>query len=112
MLTLLEIQKMLNATCATKHSLDKIIVGRACASDLLSDVLLQNRENVILITGLANPQVIRTAELIGAVGVIFVRGKVPSQEIIDLAEEKNIPVLHTRYFMYKSCGLLYQAGLE
>lgn len=111
MLTLSEIKKVLKATCFTRHCLDDRKVDTACGADLLSDVLAHRKEKTVLLTGLINPQVIRTAEIIDLIGVIFVRGKVPSQEIIDMAEEKNIPILCTAYPMYESCGLLYKAGL-
>ncbi|MDF9409078.1 hypothetical protein L7E55_12025 [Pelotomaculum isophthalicicum JI] len=111
MLTLSEIQKVLKATCFTHHCLDDKNADTACGADLLSDVLAHSKEKTVLLTGLINPQVIRTAEIIDLIGVIFIRGKVPSQEIVDLAEAKDIPLLCTVYPMYESCGLLYQAGL-
>lgn len=110
-MTLLEVRKVLNATCVTGHSLDVIVVKTACGADLMSDVLSHDKEKTILLTGLIHPQVIRTATIIDIVCVVFVRGKVPDQDIIDLAEKNNIPILCTRYPLYEACGLLYNAGL-
>ncbi|OPX83858.1 MAG: DRTGG domain protein [Pelotomaculum sp. PtaB.Bin104] len=79
--------------------------------NLMSDVLTYAREKSVLLTGLVNPQVIRTAEMIDAVCVVFVRGKIPGEDIIKLAEKHNIPLLYTNFRLYESCGLLYKAGL-
>jgi hypothetical protein len=65
-----------------------------------------------LLTGLTNPQVVRTAEMVGITAVVFVRGKLPPPETVALAERAGIPLLASRYTMYESCGRLYQAGLE
>lgn len=81
------------------------------ASDLLSDVLRFPAENSLLLTGLMNLQVVRTAEMLDIKGIVFVRSKKPSQEIIDLADELDIILMGTRYNLYKSCGLLYHYGL-
>ncbi len=83
----------------------------ACGSDLISDVLAFPKEKTLLLTGLINDHVIRTAEIIDLVGVVFVRGKRPSDNIIALAEEKNLPVLLTNYLLFEACGLLYSSGL-
>ena len=62
-------------------------------------------------TGLTNPQVIRTAEMAGIVAIVFVRGKLPPPETIALAQDKDIPLLASKYTMYETCGRLYQTGL-
>lgn len=87
-------------------------VYSACGSDLMSDVMAYVKENVVLLTGLVNPQVIRTAEMMDIKVVIFVRGKNPGQNVIDLAKEKCITVLSTRHPMFIACGKLYSAGLR
>ena len=79
----------------------------AGASDLMSDVLAFGVPGVVLLTGLVNTQSIRTADIIEAKAIVYVRGKKPNKEGIALAEERDIPILSTRFFMYKSCGLLY-----
>ena len=86
-------------------------VKTVCGSDLMSDVLAYPQQHSLLLTGLNNVQVIRTAEISGLAGVIFVRGRKPSPEVLRLAAEKNLPVLLTTLPMFEACGLLYQAGL-
>jgi hypothetical protein len=81
------------------------------AADLMSDVLAFGSEGMLLMTGLTNPQVIRTAEMAGINVVIFVRDKTPPPETIELARESEITVLVTGYTMYEACGRLYKAGL-
>jgi len=110
-MTLTEIQKVLNAKCYTDHDLEQINVAACCGADLLSDVLAFTKANSLLLTGLIHPQVVRTAEMLDLVAVILVRGKEPSEDMIQLAREKNIPILSTPFSMFKSCGLLYELGL-
>jgi len=88
-----------------------IEVDIAFSADLMSDVLRFGREKVLLVTGLTNPQVIRTAEMIGIQALLFVRSKLPSPETIALAQETGISLLATQYTMYETSGLLYRAGL-
>jgi hypothetical protein len=80
-------------------------------ADLMSDVLTFGQEGMLLMTGLTNPQVVRTAEMAGIRAIVFVRGKIPPRETIVLAEEKGIPLLATLYTLYEACGRLYKAGL-
>lgn len=82
-----------------------------CAADLMSDVLAFPCEGALLLSGLINPQVVRTAEVAGVAVLLIVRGKTPPQETIVLAEEKRIPLLTTHLTMFEACGRLYQAGL-
>lgn len=86
-------------------------VQMACGADLMSDVLAFTHAGTLLLTGLTNPQVVRTAEMAGIEAVVFVRGKYPPPETISLAEQEGIILLASRYTMYESCGRLYQAGL-
>ena len=88
-----------------------IQVGMACGADLMSDVLAFTHAGTILLTGLTNPQVVRTAEMAGVTAVVFVRGKYPPPVTVSLAEQKSIPLLASRYTMYETCGRLYHAGL-
>lgn len=83
----------------------------ACGADLMSDVLAFTKERALLLTGLTNIQVIRTAELSDLAGLVFVRGKRPGAEVINLAQAKGIPLLTTNLPMYEACGLLFAAGL-
>jgi predicted transcriptional regulator len=80
-------------------------------ADLMSDVLASAQEGMLLMTGLTNPQVVRTAEMAGVKAIIFVRGKIPPPETIALAEEKDIPLLASKYTMFETCGRLYKVGL-
>lgn len=86
-------------------------VEMACGADLMSDVLAFTHAGTLLLTGLTNPQVVRTAEMAGITAIVFVRGKYPPPETIALAAEKGIPLLATRYTLYEACGRLYAAGL-
>lgn len=90
--------------------LDKEI-ATACGSDMMSDVLAFAMDQGALLTGLVNPQVIRTALMMDMCCVIFVRGKMPTREILQLAEESKIAVLVTDVGMFETCGKLYAAGL-
>lgn len=83
----------------------------ACGADLMSDVLAFTHTGTLLMTGLTNPQVVRTAEMAGIAAIVFVRGKLPPPETIALAAEKGIPLLASKYTMYETCGRLFQLGL-
>lgn len=86
-------------------------VFMACGADLMSDVLAFTHAGTLLLTGLTNPQVVRTAEMAGIVAIVFVRGKLPPPETVALAQEKGIPLLASKHTLYESCGRLYQARL-
>ena len=86
-------------------------VYSACGCDLMSDVLAFVKDQAVLLTGLVNPQVIRTAEMMDMICVVFVRSKVPTQEMIDLARESGIVLMVSDKRLYEACGLLYQSGL-
>jgi predicted transcriptional regulator len=89
-----------------------LVVASACGADLMSDVMAFVKDRVLLLTGLVNPQVIRTAELLDIHAIIFVRGKAPSRDMIDMAEEADIILGGTKLPMFLSCGKLYEAGLK
>jgi predicted transcriptional regulator len=93
-----------------EHMLD-YEVQSACGSDMMSDVLAYVKDQGVLVTGLINPQVIRTAMMMDMHCVVFVRNKRPTQEMVDLATEHNIAVLASASRMYEACGKLYVAGL-
>lgn len=86
-------------------------VQMGCGADLMSDVLAFTHEGTLLMSGLTNPQVVRTAEMAGIKAIVFVRGKIPPPETVALAEEKGIPLLASKYTMFETCGRLYDAGL-
>ncbi|MBP2626152.1 MAG: hypothetical protein H6Q68_863 [Firmicutes bacterium] len=109
---LIEVQRVLDAeVVAGIEWMDKEVLT-VCAADLMSEVLAFAQENTLLLTGLTNLQVVRTAEMIDLVGVVFVRGKRPCPELINLAAMKNIPLLVTPHSLYESCGRLYQNDLK
>jgi len=87
-------------------------VYTACCSDLMSDVLAFVDEKTVLITGLTNPHVIRTSEMLDLKCLVFVRGKVPTEDILDSAEEQGLVVITTKMTAFSACGLLYDAGLR
>lgn len=96
---------------AGKDMLDiNIDYGYGC--DLMSDVLAFVRHDIILLSGLVHPQVIRTAEMLDIKAIAFVRGKKPSSELIEMAKLKNIIILTTKHTLFTACGLLYKNGLE
>lgn len=107
-----EVQRLLEAKVLWgEHLLDtEVTAGFGC--DLISDSLAYAEPNCLLLTGLTNAQIIKIAEMIEANAIVFVRGKEPGREIIELAEQKRIPLLLTRRFLFESCGFLYQKGLK
>lgn len=84
----------------------------AFASDLMSDVLTLKNDHVLLITGLANTQTIRTAEMSDIQCVVFARNKIVTEEMLELARQNEIVVLQCRYSLFRTCGLLYGAGVK
>ena len=87
-------------------------ISFAGGSDLMSDVLAFGKPGLLLLTGLTNSQSVRTANIIDATAVVYVRGKKPDDEGIRLAKEMNIPLLMTDKMMYQACGILYNSGLK
>ncbi len=87
-------------------------VFSACGSDMMSDVLAYVKEQAVLLTGLVNLQVVRTAEMMDMKCIVFVRGKTPPAEVIELADEAGIVLLRTEERMYVACGRLYENGLR
>ena len=86
-------------------------VYSACGCDLMSDVLAYVKDQAVLLTGLVNPQVIRTAVMMDMVCIVFVRSKVPTEEMLTLAKDSGIVVMTTDKRLYEACGLLYSSGL-
>lgn len=87
-------------------------IHSACGSDMMSDVLAFVKDQAVLLTGLCNPQVIRTAEMIDLYCIVFIRGKKPTQEMVDMAEDRGIAILCTDHRMFNACGMLYDNGLR
>ena len=107
--------------CTIKELLDaRVLAGEehlgnhvysACGSDMMSDVLAYVKDQAVLLTGLVNTQVIRTAEMMDMVCIVFVRSKTPTPDMIELAEESGLVLLATDKRMYEACGILYSNGL-
>lgn len=110
---LLEIKELLDCDCITGEKyLSEYEVEYAFGCDLMSDALAFSINNTLLLTGLTNPQVIRTAEMLDISAIVFVRGKKPDESAIELAEKYNKILLSTRHILYTSCGILYEKGLK
>ena len=87
-------------------------VKTACGSDMMSDVLAFVKDQSVLLTGLMNTQVVRTAEMMDMHCIVFVRGKKIDPNVVALARQKEITVLASPYRMFTACGLLYSNGLR
>ena len=107
-----EISELLKAKVLCCEDMLDSEVCSACGSDMMSDVLAFVKNQAVLLTGLVNPQVIRTAEMMDMHCIIFVRGKRPAETVLSLARQKDITILATPYRMFTACGLLYENGLE
>ena len=86
-------------------------VYSACGSDMMSDVLAYVKDQAVLLTGLVNPQVIRTAEMMDMVCIVFVRSKKPTEAMVSMAEDSGIVMMASDKRMYDACGTLYANGL-
>lgn len=109
-----EIMTVLDAeilTGETAGEIEACEINTACGCDLMSDVLAFVKDQSLLLTGLINSQVIRTAEMMDIVAVCFVRGKKPTEDVIELAKMKGIAILTTEQPLYTACGKLYEKGL-
>ncbi len=107
-----EIKNILDAELICGEEFLENEVRTACGSDMMSDVLAYVKEQAVLLSGLVNPQVVRTAEMMDMKCIVFVRGKRPDLDMIELAEERDIVLLGTRLEMFTACGLLYKNGLK
>lgn len=106
-----EIIKILDAKLLVGEENLELEISSACGADLMSDVMAYVKEHVLLLTGLVNPQVVRTAEIMDIKAIAFVRGKTPDEAILDLAQKKGISILTTNHPMFIACGKLYSAGV-
>ena len=106
-----KIKELLDAKVVCCEHLLDTEVNSACGSDMMSDVLAFVKDNAVLLTGLVNPQVIRTALMMDMVCIIFVRSKTPNEEMIALAKENGIVMMNTDKTLYNTCGILYSNGL-
>jgi predicted transcriptional regulator len=111
-MTLDDIKRILEAEVIVGDDMLVEDITIACGCDLMSDVLSFVKPGALLLTGLINPQVVRTAEMADLRAICFVRGKMPVQETIELAQSKNIPLLTTPLLLFESCGRLHREGLS
>ena len=107
-----EIKELLSAEVLCGEDQLECQVYSACSSDMMSDVLAFVKDQAVLLTGLVNPQVIRTAEMMDMKCVVFVRKKVPGEDIIELARDSGIVLMRSDLRMFEACGILYSAGLK
>ncbi|NMB11077.1 MAG: hypothetical protein GX977_02200 [Firmicutes bacterium] len=107
-----EIVDIIDAELLTKPShMDRQILS-VCGADLMSDVLAFTKAKTLLLTGLTSIQVVRTAGVVDLAGIVFVRGKRPSPDVIEMANSEDLPLLVTNHPLYETCGKLYRCGLK
>jgi len=111
-MTLREIIALLEAEVLNAEADIDCEVPCAFASDLISDILMCTKEPTLLLTGLTNNQVVRLSDMIDLIAIVFVRGKRPLQDVIEMAEERGLPIITTKMTLYRYSGLLYNAGLR
>ncbi len=107
-----DVKNLLDAEYICCEELCDTEIHSACGSDMMSDVLAFVKDQSVLLTGLVNPQVVRTAEMMDMRCIVFVRGKEPDANMIALAEERGIVLLKTPHRMFTACGVLYENGLK
>lgn len=107
-----DILNVIDAELLTPAShMDRQVLS-VCGADLMSDVLAFTKAKTLLLTGLTSIQVVRTAGVVDLAGIVFVRGKRPSPEVIEMASLEDLPLLVTNYPLYETCGKLYRCGLK
>lgn len=109
--TLKEVKEILDAEVFVGHDQLEMEVRTAFGADLMSDVLAFAKSGSLLLTGLTNPQIVRTSDVLDIAAIIIVRGKRPLPETIQLAEELRIPILSTKYILFETAGRLYEKGI-
>ncbi len=104
------IAELVNGKILVRPGMD-VDITCAFAADLMSDILVFAQPQMLMVTGLVNPQAVRTAEMADLPVILFVRSKSPQESMVNLAREVGIGLLLSPYTMYETCGLLYAAGL-
>ena len=110
-MTIREVMKIVEGKVLVGEDRLDTPVETACGSDLMSDVLAFVKDRTVLITGLINPHVVRTSEMLDITCIVFSRGKMPSEEILEMADEVGITVIESPLTTYTACGELYVRGL-
>mgnify|MGYP002553112690 FL=1 len=111
-MTIADVKDILGAEVITGEEHLETEVHNACGSDMMSDVLAFVKDQSVLLTGLVNTQVVRTADMMDMVCIVFVRGKDPGEEIVELAADRGIVLMKSPLRMFTACGLLYEQGLR
>ncbi len=111
-MTINDIRSLLDCKVVCNDNLLNSEIHTACGSDMMSDVLAFVKDQSVLLTGLVNSQVIRTADMMDMLCIVFVRGKEPDQAMIDLAAERGIVLMTTNHRMFTACGVLWENGLR
>ncbi|MBE5967634.1 MAG: hypothetical protein E7255_11840 [Lachnospiraceae bacterium] len=111
-MTIKDIKEILGAKLILGEDWIDREVHTACGADMMSDVLAFMKDQSVLLTGLCNLQVIRTAEMMDVVCIVFVRGKMPDEAMIQMAKEREIALISTGHRMFSACGMLYEKGLR
>jgi predicted transcriptional regulator len=106
-----EIIKIVDGTLLNPQIEMQVQIRGGIGADLMSDVLAASQPDAILLTGLTNPQVVRTAQMADIRAIIFVRDKKPQAETLNIANQENIPLITSPFGMFELCGRLHQAGL-
>lgn len=106
-----DVQKILDAEVFVGYDQLNTVVKTAFGADLMSDVLAFAKPGSLLLTGLTNPQIVRTSDVLDIAAIIIVRGKRPLAETVQLAEELKIPILGTQYILFEAAGRLYKDGM-
>jgi serine/threonine-protein kinase RsbT len=109
---LVDVKDILHAEVLTGEDLLDTDVSNACGADLMSDILADTKVNAVLLTGLIHTQILQTATISDFAAIVFVRGKMPADDLIELARKQDMPLLRTHYSLYEACGMLYAAGLR
>jgi len=107
-----EIVQALGAEVLCGEDMMDVDIQAACGSDLMSDVLAFVEGHTVLLTGMTNPHVVRTCEMVDIPCVVFVRGKKPTEELLEMAREGGMCILCSAYTLYTSCGMLFRTGLR
>ena len=110
-MTIEDVGKFLDARIITEGD-TSVQVLSACGSDMMSDVLAYVKNRAVLLTGLVNSQVIRTAQMMDMLCVVFGRSKAPTEDMIKLAQDSGMVLMSTSRRMYEACGILYSNGLK
>jgi hypothetical protein len=111
-MTISDVKKALNCRVFCGEDRMDEEIHSACGSDMMSDVLAYVKDQSVLLTGLVNPQVVRTADMMDMLCIVFVRGKEPDGMMIQLAQSRGIVLMNTSLRMFDACGALWDSGLR